>query len=187
MKILLNLLPPEKKSLAEQRMHFRFFVWQVFLLFALELFFLGILVGMFILLDFEKKHQEWLGQEFVGYQTEDQKLRQFEEKFQRANELASATLSVNQNHFFFTSLFVLLDQHVNDSIVLSRVATQDFQLSLAGVANTRDDLIAFNESLKNEECFSDVRLPFSNLLAKTDVDFQMDITLKESCLHTPTL
>ena len=99
MKILLNLLPNEKKLLAEQRMRFRFLVWQLFLLFSLEVFFLGILITIFALLDFEQKHQEVLGQDFNRFHEEEKKLKLYEEKFYVANERARAASLINKNHF----------------------------------------------------------------------------------------
>lgn len=187
MKILLNLLPDERKRAAEQRMHFRFLVWQVFLLFSLEVFFLGVLITISTLLDFERKHQEILGQDFNRFQDEEKKLKLYEEKFHATNERVRSTASIGKDHFLFTNIFLLLDRHMNDSIVLERVATKDFKLFLSGSAGTRDGLIAFNEALKSDACFSAVNLPLANLLSQRDISFQFDITVKETCLHDTRL
>ncbi len=187
MKILLNLLPADKKTLTEQRMRFRFFVWQVFLLFSLELFFLGILLGAYTLLSVEQKHQETLSQEFDQYRDEEKRLKIFEERFRETNKRVDVSFMTNKEHFLFSTVFLVLDRHMNDAVILERVTTKDFQLSISGVAQTRDDLIAFNESLESEACFSDVHLPLSNLLAQKQVSFQMDITLKNDCLHDTKL
>lgn len=187
MKILLNLLPDEKKQVAEQRMRFRFFVWQIFLLFSLEVFFLGFLIMVSTLLDFERKHQEMLGQDFNRFQDEEKKLKLYEEKFRIANERIRSTAMINKDHFFFTNIFLLLDHHMSDAITLERVATKDFELFLSGSAKTRDDLIVFDEALKSDECFSMVNLPLANLLSQKDISFQFDITIKESCLHDTRL
>ncbi|MBP6889411.1 MAG: hypothetical protein KBC83_03915 [Candidatus Moranbacteria bacterium] len=187
MKILLNLLPNEKKLLAEQRMRFRFLVWQLFLLFSLEVFFLGILITIFALLDFEQKHQEVLGQDFNRFHEEEKKLKLYEEKFYVANERARAASLINKNHFIFTNVLLLLDRHVNNSIILEHVTTRDLKIFLSGTAENRDDLIAFDEALKNESCFSSVDLPLANILSQKNVSFQFDITIKESCLHDTDL
>ena len=188
MRILLNLLPDEKKLVAEQRMRFRFLVWQIFLLFSLEVFFLGVLIVISMLLDFERKHQEVLGQDFNRFHDEEKKLKLYEEKFRTINEQARETASVNKNHFVFTNIFLLLDRHMSDTIMLEHVETKDSKLFLSGVAETRDGLIAFNEALKKEACFSAVNLPLANLLSQKDISFQFDITVNESCLHnTPDL
>jgi hypothetical protein len=187
MRILLNLLPEEKKLVAEQRMRFRFLVWQIFLLFSLEVFFLGVLITISTLLDFERKHQEVLGQDFNRFHDEDKKLKLYEEKFRTVNERVQSMAPISKSHFFFTNIFSLLDHHMNDSIVLERVATKDFKLFLSGSAKTRDDLIVFNEALKSDECFSSVNLPLANLLSQKDISFQFDITVKESCLHDTDL
>lgn len=183
MRILLNLLPEEKKLLAEQRMHFRFLVWQIFLFFSLEVFFLGILIVISTLLSFEQKHQELLGQDFNRFHDEDKKLRLYEEKFRATNEQVRAASLINKNHYFFTNIFLLLDRHVSDAIRLEHVSTKELTVFLSGTADTREDLISFDEKLKNETCFSSVNLPLSNLLSQKDINFQFDITIKESCLY----
>ncbi len=183
MRILLNLLPDEKKSLADRRMRFRFLVWQIFLLFSLEVFFLAILIVISTLLNFEQKHQELLGQDFNRFHDEEKKLKLYEEKFRATNEHIRSVSLINKNHYIFTNIFFLLDRHVSDAILLEHVVTKDWKLFLSGTAETRDALIAFNESLKKEECFSAVNLPLSNLLAQKEIAFQFDITLTEACLH----
>jgi hypothetical protein len=187
MKILLNLLPNEKKVLSERRMHFRFLVWQMFLLFGLEVFFFAILMAIALFLNFEQKHQETLGQDFNRFQEEEKKLKLYEEKFREMNDRVRTTSLVNKNHYVFTNIFVLLDRHVSQAITLERVSTKDRQVFLFGTADTRDDLILFDEALKREDCFSEVKLPLSNLLSQKDVAFQFDIMLKESCLHDMNL
>ncbi len=183
MKILLNLLPNEKKLLAEHRMRFRFFVWQIFLLFSLEVFFLVILIVILTLLNFEQKHQELLGQDYNRFHDEEKKLKLYEEKFKTTNDRVRAATFINKNHYIFTNIYLLLDRHASESILLERVATKELKLFLSGTAKTRDDLIAFNEALKNDKCFTSVNLPLSNLLSQKDVIFQFDITLLEACLH----
>lgn len=187
MRILLNILPEEKKIVTERRTRFRFFVWQVFLLLSLELVFLGILFGMHLVLNFENGHQESLGQNFEQYRDDEKKLKVFEEKFRTTNKRADEIAAIDHNRFYFTNIFLLIDQYTNDKITLERVSTKEYQLFLSGTADTRDDLLTFDEKLKGEACFSEVNLPLSNLLTQENVSFQIDITLKESCVHAPSV
>lgn len=187
MRILLNILPEEKKIVTERRTRFRFFVWQVFLLLSLELVYLGILFGMHLVLGFESQHQESLGQNFEQYRDDEKRLKIFEEKFRETNKRADEILGIDRNRFYFTNIFLLIDQYTDDSIAIERMSTKDYQLFLSGTADTRDDLLAFHEKLKKESCFSDINLPLSNLLTQKNVSFQMDITLKKSCVHAPSL
>jgi len=53
---------------------------------------------------------------------------------------------------------------------------------LSGAADTRDNLLAFKDNLEKEGCFSNVDLPLSNLVDKTDVSFRIVFDVKESCL-----
>ena len=187
MRILLNILPEENKTLTERRTRFRFFVWQVFLLFSLELFYLGILFGMYLVLDFEMEHQAALSQNFEQYGAEEKKLKVFEEKFQSTNKVVDTIFAVDRNRFYFTNVVLIVDRHTDEKITLERVATKEYQLFVSGVADTRDDLLAFHEKLKNEKCFSKAVLPLSNLLTQEKVHFQIDLTLQEACVHAASL
>lgn len=173
--------------LTERRTRFRFFVWQMFLLFSLELFYVGILGGISLVLNLEKEHQILLGQDSERYQSEEKKLRMFEEKFRATNKLSDAIFSVDKNRFYFTNVFVLLDQYMSEKITFEHISTKEYQVFLSGIAETRDDLLVFHQKLKEEKCFSQVNLPLSNLLTQENVSFQMDITVQESCVHAPSI
>ena len=80
-----------------------------------------------------------------------------------------------------------MDRHINEKITLERIATKEYQLFVSGVADTRDDLLAFHEKLKSEKCFSKAVLPLSNLLTQENVHFQIDLTLEEACVHAASL
>ena len=183
MKVLLNMLPTDRKKVEERKMRFRFFVWQVFLLFSLECILLGSLFGIFVLVDFERVRQESLGQGLSQDSEGDSQLKRFEEKFRSVNTKLEKVASINKNHFFFSNLFVILDRNMTETIMLERIGTKDFQLFISGIAETREDLLAFDERLKQDPCFTGVTLPLSNLLVREQVSFQIDIVVKESCLH----
>lgn len=51
-------------------------------------------------------------------------------------------------------------------------------LSVAGVALTRQQLLAFEKSLKDLNKFSQVVLPVSNLAKDRDISFRLDLVLK---------
>ena len=55
MKTLLNLLPEEKKDAIQNRLRSRFLLWQLFLVFVLEAFYLTMLVSTYFVLDYQLK------------------------------------------------------------------------------------------------------------------------------------
>jgi len=66
---------------------------------------------------------------------------------------------------------------------MKKIETSDYSVLLTGKAKSRDDLITFKENLEKEECFSNVNLPLSNLVAQKDVEFQIDFSIKKECLR----
>jgi hypothetical protein len=56
---------------------------------------------MYLVLDFERGHQEMLGQDFDRYRDEEKKLKMFEEKFQTTNAMTDAVFSIDRNRFYF--------------------------------------------------------------------------------------
>lgn len=49
-------------------------------------------------------------------------------------------------------------------------------VSLAGVAATREDLLAFEKALNDSKTFAHTTFPISDLAASTDITFQFDLT-----------
>ncbi len=54
-----------------------------------------------------------------------------------------------------------------------------WQITLTGHANTRDQLISFNENLKNSSDFSHVDIPIQNVIKPTDIDFTITFRIKK--------
>jgi Tfp pilus assembly protein PilN len=187
MKVLLNLLPQEKRDALERRMRSRFFAWLVFLGFTLEVFYTVVLVGVLMLLSVERKNQALAAEQLERYRAEERRLSEIEEVFREANRLSDNYIKVERAHMVFSNIFVLLERHGGDAIALDRVSTKDYQISIAGVAKTRDELIAFNDRLKGDRCFAEVILPRPNLFAQENADFQIEATLKPECLKEGSL
>lgn len=163
-------------------MRSRFFAWLVFLGFALEVLYAVVLVGVLVLLDMERKNQESAALQLEQYRAEERRLSEIEETFREANRISDNYIKVERSHLVFSNIFVLLERHGADSIVLEKVNTKDYLLSLSGVAKTRDELIAFTDRLKGDRCFENVTLPRTNLFSQEDASFQIEATIKPECL-----
>lgn len=55
---------------------------------------------------------------------------------------------------------------------------EDVMIQIGGVARTREDLLAFQRSLKGNSHFADVRYAESFITKKTDINFQLTFKLK---------
>lgn len=186
MKTLLNLLPEEKKEYIEKHLHFRFLLWQLFLLFVLEVFCLSIFISIYLILDFQHKSLEAIGENSaITPQTEVRKLNEYERKFQETNGLVEVVEKMERSHLYFSRVFTLLDTVIPDGILVEHLETREYTVSLSGKAAKREDLLLFDKKLKDAtECIANVNIPVSNLFSQRDIDFQVDFSLLPECLKS---
>lgn len=187
MKTLLNLLPEEKKKAIERRLHFRFLLWQLFLMFLLEGFYLSILFGIYFVLDFQLRSYQATGAETAAASVQERKLNEYQQKFRDANEAVDMASRIERSHLYFTKTFLLLGDLLPNGIAVSRMTTKEYVVMLAGKADKRDDLLLLDDRLKNSACIENVNIPISNLFSQENVDFQIDFSIKPECLHQNSL
>lgn len=185
MKILLNLLPEEKKEAAQKRLLSRFLLWQLFLAFLLEMFYLSILVGIFLILDFQLQNYQAIGTAYdaSSSHSQEKKLSEYEKKFRDTNEAVEVIGTIDRSHLHFAGIFSLLDGLLPKGITIAHLSTKDYAVMLSGKAAKREDLLALDERLKGSECIESVNIPISNLFSQENVEFQIDFDAKPECLR----
>jgi Tfp pilus assembly protein PilN len=184
MKILLNLLPEEKKRLIERGLHGRILLWQFFMLLLLEVLLLGILITVGMLLSVELESRKILSESSsVTTQADQASLRQYEDKFLGINEALGVVGKIQMNHVYFSQLFRVLDVTLPKEVLLKQMISKDRVVTLIGTAETRENLLYFEEQLKKSACIENVNVPLSNLFSQKNLDFQLDFTLTFDCLH----
>ncbi len=184
MKTLLNLLPEEKKDAIQNRLRSRFLLWQLFLVFVLEIFYLSMLVSTYLILDFQLKSLQGIGQN-VGQSSgsDERRLSEYEKKFQDTNTQVDIVERIDRSHLHFSRIFLLLDTLTPPGIIVNQLKTEEYKVSLSGKAAKREDLLLFDKQLKDSmECITEVAIPVSNLFSQVDIDFQLDFSVKQECL-----
>ncbi len=188
MKTLLNLLPEEKKESIQGRLRSRFLLWQLFLLFLLEIFYLVILISIYLILDFQLRGLNEVTENTMFSQSEATRLNTYEQEFKMANNTVDVIGKIDRSHLYFSEVFLLIDALVPDGIVVNRLATKDYVISLYGRAAKREQLLLFDEKLKNSgKCITNVTIPIQNLFSQEDIDFQVDFTIAPECLRKSAL
>lgn len=182
MKTLLNLLPEEQRDILQRRLRFRFLLWQVFLVFMLEIFYVSILVSIYFILDVQANNLELMSAAENSSQREEQALDRYERKFREMNERIGTVARIEHEHLRFSEALLLLDGVLSENVRINRLTTKDYTVLLSGKAKTRDDLLQLEDRLKGLSCVEDVHVPISNLFSQKDVDFQVDFTMKQECL-----
>ncbi len=185
MKTLLNLLPEGKKDAIQNRLRSRFLLWQLFLVFVLEVFYLSILVSAFVVLDFQLKSLGSIGQNAaLSARSEERRLNEYERKFQETNVQVDVVGKIDRSHLYFSRIFSLLDTLTPAGITVNQMKTEEYKVSLSGRAAKREDLLLFDKQLKEAEvCITDVNVPVSNLFSQEDIDFQLDFSVQPQCLR----
>jgi Tfp pilus assembly protein PilN len=186
MEIKLNLLSEAKKSEIRRKKRYRIVVWQEIICIFLLLFYIGILFSIDYILNFQLKTLEGVN---VSKEQEQasQEIQSAEKEFQTVNKKIADTSKFQQEHIVWSSLFIALDKIIPEGILLEKLSTANQKISFSGRANTRDILLNFQERLNASECFQNANVPLSDLFAQNNIDFQMDVEIKRSCLKPGNL
>ncbi len=181
MEIKLNLIPPNKQEEIGKNKRLKMAI-------KAEIALTIILVGFFIvLLSFKYSLNMGLsGEMLLNAQVEkaDQfsKIKSYDNQFNQANERIKQIASIDKAQLYWSRVFEKISQLIPVGIGLKTLSTDQYAITLSGVADTRENLIAFKDKLEKETCFSNIVLPLSNLVDKADVEFQITLDVDEKCL-----
>jgi len=105
----------------------------------------------------------------------------FSQDIKEFNKQLKAVENIQSEHIAWTNFFISFAQLVPDNIGLDNLTINENKILITGFAKTRDDLIEFQNNIKNSSLFSEVTVPLENLLKKDDVDFDIkaNINLEE--------
>lgn len=179
--IKLNLIPPAKKEeLKKMERLSQIFKWEtelvgIFIVFIAMLastsFILQVTAGSgkpVILSDNNEQYKE---------------IEKYDSESKDMSKIISQIDRIQKGQLSWYKFFEKINNQFSNSIEMKKIETSDYSVLLTGKAKNRDSLIAFKENMEKEDCFSDVNLPLSNLVAQTDVEFQIDFSIKKECLH----
>lgn len=181
MQVRINVLPPGKKELIRRDRWFLLLSVQ-----CLQLAMLSMLVAVMAYgIHWMLAEQSWniesglenstgnlIAAQIAAYQTEAVDM----------NRTVGETEKMERSHLYWSELFLRLEQLLPEGVFLRSVGTKDYRVSLSGQASDRDTLLLFRDRLSEQDCFSDIQMPLSNLFVQERVDFQMDFTVKETCI-----
>ncbi|HCU70630.1 MAG TPA: hypothetical protein DIC35_02610 [Candidatus Moranbacteria bacterium] len=181
MEIKLNIIPDKrKKEIVSSNRLRRVLQWE-FGLSVIMIIFLLLILSIYQLLLFNLETQK---SEIVSGKGKDEfeKISKFNDDFKTANKQITTNESIQKDQLYWSNLFVKLSGSIEPEISISRMATKNYRVLLAGTAKTRDDLINMKDSFSKESCFTDINLPLSSLVSKDNIDFQIEFNIKEECV-----
>ncbi|NTW15636.1 MAG: hypothetical protein HGA38_04715 [Candidatus Moranbacteria bacterium] len=183
MKVSLNLLPEEKKALLRRRILDRFLFRQSLYLLGVVGFYLALLGGVFLIVRENRFLVESIEREYSGNDAGIREVSRYTSEFREANALAAQAARFQKTRPDWAGFLARLERSTPNHISFDSITTKEYRIFLSGVAATRDDFLAFESALKSESCFSDFEIPVSNLFSEKNVEFQVDFTVKDTCLQ----
>lgn len=181
MEINLNLIPPYRKEEMETEKCRNIFFWQIATVFII-LFSFGVILASFsYVLGIELKSIAEAPVPKNQLENFDE-LKKYDEEFKEANSQVSILKKMQEEEFFWSNLFLELNDVVPEGISLRSVSTKKKQVLISGLAGSRDNLVTLKSQLESSKCFENINFPLSNFAAKENIEFQSDFYIKDNCL-----
>lgn len=181
MEILINLIPDYKKEEIIQSRNLKLVVKLgigiLFLIFLLWAF----LFAMDKKLDYDMK-RVMATQDTDINKDKYEKIKAYDEKFASVNSQLDDIGKIKNDQLYWSNLAKVLEASVTSGVAVSGIVTKDYNVSLSGTADSREDLLSFKDNLDKSSCFSQIDLPLSNLVSQDNIAFQMDLKIKKECL-----
>ncbi len=181
MEIRLNLIPPNKKVEIAKNAKLKTAIKTEI---AMTIILAGLLVVLFsfkYILNIGLSGEATLTSEI---ETTGQfgKIKNYDNQFSAANERIKQLAAINQSQLYWSGVFEKISALIPDGITTDALSTDGYTLTISGLSDTRDNLISFKSKLENEKCFSNINLPLSNLVDKSNVAFQIVLDVDVKCL-----
>lgn len=181
MEIKLNLLPEEKKKEIRRSKRLKFVVWQGTICVFLIVFFGCILFSIYYMLSFQLKDLK-MAADLELQQSVFQEVSSAERLFEETNAATKDLKALQREHVVWTRFFDEINTILTNKIVIEKIITKNYTISLSGIAETRDDLLRFQSQLNESSCFQNANIPLSDLFSQKNTQFQLDVEIKKECL-----
>lgn len=181
MKIYINLLPDSRKREIIRKKRLKNIIKQEMMFLFPVIIFILILFSINMILKIQNDSVDSI-MIMANSKGKYQDLILYEDGFKNINKKVLDINKFQENHLHWFSVIKSLAEIVPSGIYLSDLSTSDYKIFLVGKAREREILIAFQDKMNGFSCFENINVPLSNLVEKSDIDFQMDFDVKKDCL-----
>jgi hypothetical protein len=182
MRIKLNLIPFFKKEEIKKAYRLRMLLrWEGELLLIIFLFIAG-LISMDYILKINSLSADYGSNLVAKDGSQSKAIEKYDNEIKDMNNLVSKVVKIQSGQLYWSKFLNKFNDKVVSGIKINSLTTQNYKISLAGEADTRDNLLALKSAIEKDECFEAINLPLSNLVSKEDMIFQMDFQIKQECL-----
>ncbi len=181
MKTFLNILPPERKENLRLSKLYRDLIRQEVGLLFLVIFLGSLLSGVWFLLSLEERsvlnrvsEREQQDKSYADILFYEKEFSQVQAKIPMAEKL----LKQQKNLIW---VYHAIESNSPGGVMFSSISIEEGKLKIVGHSDNRENLLVFQESLQKIECFTDVKLPLSQIAQKESIDFEMEISIQPKC------
>jgi len=182
MEIKLNLIPAYRKEEINQSRRFGYVLkWEiqmtfilVFLIFMLVALNYTVKTNLQVVVDENMNHSGNVGKY--------EEMKSYDSLVKNTNAKVFEIDKIQSDQLYWSKFFMRIDRGNLNGLTMDSMVSKDFLVTIAGKAETRDNLISFKEALEKEDCFSEINLPLSNLVSKENVEFKIELKIKPECV-----
>ncbi len=181
MEINLNLIPPHRKEEITHASRVRMvLLWEVEIFMALVL-----CIGMLFSIRYIVRLNLAIAQNEMknGGNLQYKKIKEYDDFVAAINSKTSEIEKIQRGQLYWSKLFQILGEKVPSEIELHSLSVKNYRISLTGRAATRAELVFFKENLEKTMCAEEVNFPFSNLISKENLDFEISFKVKKECVQ----
>lgn len=173
--INLNLLSPENKKITEERLLYISIknLLGILLIFAIFSAITLLTAKLVLANNFQTiiEQTTLIVKEYGGV---NQKIKEINQKIKTINDTQEKFVAWSQ---ILSKISNLIPQNTTTSVIILSRSNED--MILKGTAKTRNDLLLLKSNLENSGIFSSVKIPFSNLLIRENIDFEFELKLNK--------
>jgi hypothetical protein len=181
MEIKINLIPPYIKREIDKLRQLNIVLNLGLEMLMIVIIFFSFLFGVYYVLEVKLS---------IALETEKRdsnlsrykRIRELDGEFEGVNLQMKNIMLVKKDQLYWSDILYRLSNASAEGISIDSLANKNYQVMLSGKAKDRDSLIVYREKLEKDGCFSEINLPLSNLVSRTDIVFQIDFKVKEECL-----
>lgn len=178
---MFKLLPTQEKKKLEKEYRIRLCIVAFSFIFFIELIGAISLLPAFFLSTVKEK-EVITEQLIVSKVTEDEKDEKFDEEIKKVREQIQQ-LKIDEKEIAIAHVLNTVNKNKPTGVRLTsfnlvRNVGEESELRIIGIAQNRDSLVSFRDTLENESLFSGVELPISDLAKSKDISFSLNLTGK---------
>lgn len=186
MKILLNLLPEEKKTTMHRNNRFRMLITHGSGFIFLAFLYCCTLFGISFLLSLQHDSVRGVSGD-TSFAAEKQEIESYEKTFRETNARISEISQLTAKHVVWEPLFRAIERATPESVFYTKmVAKNDLSFTATGTASDRESLLLLEKNIEESDCFRSKDgipiIPLSNKLVKENIEFQLDAVIEKRCL-----